>query len=156
EDLNVNKTPIHEKPIVITDEKDGIGVEIALQWNDTFAEQLYCFTNNIKYKDGGTHLTGFRQALTRTVNTYGQDKKLLKDLKRGCDGGDLREGLTAVISVKHPDPKFNNQPKDKLVSSEVAGIVSAVVNEKLSRFFEEHPREAGAVIQKGLLAARAR
>jgi DNA gyrase subunit B len=156
EDLNTNKTPVHDKPILVTGEQDGIGVEIALQWNDSYQEQLYCFTNNIKNKDGGTHLTGFRQALTRTVNNYGQSNNLLKDLKSGLGGDDLREGLTAVISVKHPDPKFNNQPKDKLVSSEVTGIVSAVVNERLGTFFEEHPREARGIIQKAVLAARAR
>ncbi|HKA86286.1 MAG TPA: DNA topoisomerase (ATP-hydrolyzing) subunit B [Haliangiales bacterium] len=156
EDLNTNKQPIHEKPIVVMDERDGVGVEIAVQWNDSFTEQIYCFTNNIKNKDGGSHLTGFRQALTRTINAYGQENNLLKDLKGGLGGDDLREGLAAVISVKHPDPKFNNQPKDKLVSSEVTGIVAAVVNEKLGRFLEEHPREARAIIQKAVLAARAR
>ena len=156
EDLNTNTTPIHDKPILIHDVAEGIDVEIALQWNESYQEQLYCFTNNIKNKDGGAHLTGFRQALTRTVNAYGQENNLLKDLKSGLGGDDLREGLTAVISVKHPDPKFNNQPKDKLVSSEVSGIVSAIVNEKLGRFFEEHPREARSVIQKSVLAARAR
>ena len=155
-DLNTNKTPVHEKPIVITDTREGIEVEIALQWNDTYQEQIYCFTNNIKNKDGGTHLTGFRQALTRTVNAYGQATNLLKDLKAGFSGDDLREGLTAVVSVKHPDPKFSNQPKDKLVSSEVTGVVAAVVNERLAQFFEEHPREARAVITKALIAARAR
>jgi len=156
QDLNTNKTVIHDKPIVLVDEKEGVGVEIAVQWNDSFQEQLYCFTNNIKNKDGGTHLTGFRQALTRTVNAYGQEHNLLKDLKAGLSGDDLREGLTAVISVKCPDPKFNNQPKDKLVSSEVTGLVAAVVNEKLGKFLEEHPREARAIIQKAVLAARAR
>src|SRR5262249_30704143 len=104
----------------------------------------------------GTHLTGFRQALTRTVNAYGQENNLLKDLKNGLSGDDLREGQTAVISVKHPDPKFNNQPKDKLVSSEVTGIVAAEVNEKLGKYLEEHPREARQIIQKSVLAARAR
>jgi DNA gyrase subunit B len=156
EDLNTNKTCIHDKPIVMEGEAEGINVEIALQWNDSFQEQIYCFTNNIKNKDGGTHLTGFRQALTRTVNAYGQDGNLLKDAKQGLSGDDLREGLTAVISIKHPDPKFNNQPKDKLVSSEVAGGVATVVNEKLGKFLEEHPREAKAIIGKALLALRAR
>ena len=157
EDLNVNKTPVHDKPILISGEAESVSVEIAVQWNDTFQEQIYCFTNNIKNKDGGTHLTGFRQALTRTVNNYGQAAgNLLKELKAGLSGDDLREGLTAVVSVKLPDPKFNNQPKDKLVSSEVSGVVASVVGEKLARFFEEHPREAKAVIQKAMLAARAR
>ncbi|MBI4509635.1 MAG: DNA topoisomerase (ATP-hydrolyzing) subunit B [Deltaproteobacteria bacterium] len=156
EDLNTNKVPVHEKPIVITDEREGIGVEIALQWNDSYQEQIYCFTNNIKNKDGGSHLTGFRQALTRTINAYGQEHNLLKELKSGLSGDDLREGLTAVISVKHPDPKFSNQPKDRLVSSEVSGITSAVVNERLGGYLEEHPKEARAIIQKAVLAARAR
>jgi DNA gyrase subunit B len=156
EDLNTNKAVIHDKPITVVDEKDGIGVEISLQWNDSFQEQLYSFTNNIKNKDGGAHVTGFRQALTRTVNAYGVEKNLLKDAKQGLSGDDLREGLTAVISVKHPDPKFNNQPKDKLVSSEVSGIVAAVVNEKLGKFFEEHPKEGKQIIQKAVIAARAR
>jgi DNA gyrase subunit B len=156
EDLNTNKTTVHDKPILLVDEKDGIGLEIAVQWNDTYSEQIFCFTNNIKNKDGGTHLTGFRQALTRTVNAYGMANTLTKDLKNGLSGDDLREGLTAVISVKHPDPKFNNQPKDKLVSSEVAGVVAAVVNECLGKYLEEHPREARAIIQKAVLAARAR
>jgi DNA gyrase subunit B len=156
QDLNTNKQPIHEPVIVVDGKIDDIEVEIALQWNDSFQENIFCFTNNIKNKDGGTHLTGFRQALTRTVNAYGQDGNLMKDLKQGLSGDDLREGLTAVISVKHPDPKFNNQPKDKLVSSEVAGIVTQVLNEKLGKYLEEHPREAKSIIAKAVLAARAR
>jgi DNA gyrase subunit B len=157
EDLNTNKTTIHDKPILMVEETDdGIGVEIALQWNDSYQEQIYCFTNNIKNKDGGAHLTGFRQALTRTVNAYGESEKLFKEIKAGLSGDDLREGLTAVVSVKHPDPKFSNQPKDKLVSSEVTGIVATVVNERLGKYLEEHPREARQIIQKAVLAARAR
>jgi DNA gyrase subunit B len=156
EDMNTNKTTIHDKPIIMSGEVDGIGVEVALQWNDSFQEQLYCFTNNIKNKDGGSHLTGFRQALTRTVNAYGTAGKLLKDAKDGLSGDDLREGLSAVVSVKHPDPKFNNQPKDKLVSSEVVGVVASVVNEKLGKFLEEHPKEAKNIILKAVVASRAR
>jgi DNA gyrase subunit B len=156
QDLNRNKQPIHDPPIFIEGKLEGVEVEIALQWNDSFQENIFCFTNNIKNKDGGTHLTGFRQALTRTVNAYGGATSLMKDLKQGLSGDDLREGLTAVISVKHPDPKFNNQPKDKLVSSEVAGIVTQVVNERLGKYLEEHPREAKALIAKAVLAARAR
>src|SRR5439155_13426721 len=117
---------------------------------------IYCFTNNIKNKDGGAHLTGFRQALTRTINAYATENNLLKDLKQGLSGADLAEGLAAVISIKHPDPKFSNQPKDKLVSSEVTGIVAQVVNDRLKSWLDEHPREARAIIAKCLVAARAR
>jgi DNA gyrase subunit B len=155
-DLNTTRVVTHEKPIVVEGEQDGTQVEIALQWNDSYQDSIFCFTNNIKNKDGGTHLTGFRAALTRTVNAYAQAAGLLKDLKNGLGGDDISEGLTAVVSVKHPDPKFSNQPKDKLVSSEVKGIVERIVNERLGRFLEEHPREAKLVIDKAVLAARAR
>jgi DNA gyrase subunit B len=155
-DLNTTRVVTHEKPIIVEGEQDGTVVEIALQWNDSYQDTIFCFTNNIKNKDGGTHLTGFRAALTRTVNTYAQASGLLKDLKNGLGGEDISEGLTAVISVKHPDPKFSNQPKDKLVSSEVKGIVEHIVNESLGRFLEEHPKEAKLVIDKAVLAARAR
>ncbi len=155
-DLNTTRTVTHDRPIVVEGEQDGTIVEIALQWNDSYQDSIFCFTNNIKNKDGGTHLTGFRAALTRTVNAYAQGAGLLKDLKNGLGGDDISEGLTAVVSVKHPDPKFSNQPKDKLVSSEVKGIVERIVNERLGRFFEEHPREAKQVIEKAVLAARAR
>jgi DNA gyrase subunit B len=155
-DLNASKTTIHDKPISVQGEVEGTQVDIALQWNDSYQDAVYCFTNNIKNKDGGTHLTGFRAALTRTVNAYAQASGLLKDLKNGLGGDDISEGLTAIVSIKHPDPKFSNQPKDKLVSSEVKGIVERVVNEKLGRFLEEHPREAKQIIEKAVLAARAR
>ncbi len=155
-DLNTTRVVTHDKPIVVEGEQDGTVVEIALQWNDSYQDSIFCFTNNIKNKDGGTHLTGFRAALTRTVNAYAQATGLLKDLKNGLGGDDISEGLTAVVSVKHPDPKFSNQPKDKLVSSEVKGIVERIVNERLGRFLEEHPREAKQVIEKAVLAARAR
>jgi len=155
-DLNTTKVTIHDRPIGIQGEVDDTQVEIGLQWNDSYQEAVYCFTNNIKNKDGGTHLTGFRAALTRTVNAYAQAAGLLKDLKNGLGGDDISEGLTAIVSVKHPDPKFSNQPKDKLVSSEVKGIVERIVNEKLGRFLEEHPREAKQIIEKAVLAARAR
>jgi DNA gyrase subunit B len=155
-DLNTTKTPIHEKPIGVLGDVEGTEVDIAMQWNDSYQEAIYCFTNNIKNKDGGTHLTGFRAALTRTVNAYAQSAGLLKDLKSGLGGDDISEGLTAIVSIKHPDPKFSNQPKDRLVSSEVKGIVERIVNEKLGRFLEEHPREAKQIIEKAVLAARAR
>jgi DNA gyrase subunit B len=155
-DLSTSKTVVHEKPVVVEGEVEGTQVEIAAQWNDSFSETIFCFTNNIKNKDGGTHLTGFRAALTRTINAYAQGSTLLKDLKAGLSGDDLSEGMIAVVSIKHPDPKFSNQPKDKLVSSEVKGIVERVVNERLGRFLEEHPKEAKQIIEKAVLAARAR
>jgi DNA gyrase subunit B len=154
-DSTANKEPLCDV-IAFADEREGVGVEIAMQWTDSYNEQITCFTNTIKNKDGGAHLTGFRQALTRTVNAWGVESKLLKDLKAGLSGEDLREGLCAVISVKVPDPKFSNQPKDKLVSSEVTGIVTAVVNEKLQTHFERTPKDARAIVQKAALAARAR
>jgi len=142
--------------IAFEDEREGVAVEIAMQWTDSYNENITCFTNTIKNKDGGAHLTGFRQALTRTVNAWGTESKLLKDLKQGLAGEDLREGLCAVVSVKVPDPKFSNQPKDKLVSSEVTGIVAAVVNEKLQTHLERNPKDARSIVQKAALAARAR
>jgi DNA gyrase subunit B len=154
-DSTANKEPLCDV-IAFSDERENVGVEIAMQWTDSYNEQITCFTNTIKNKDGGAHLTGFRQALTRTVNAYGTESNLLKDLKAGLSGEDLREGLCAVISVKVPDPKFSNQPKDKLVSSEVTGIVTAVVNEKLQTHFERNPKDARAIVQKAALAARAR
>ncbi|HXU71950.1 MAG TPA: DNA topoisomerase (ATP-hydrolyzing) subunit B [Polyangia bacterium] len=156
EDLNKSKVVVHDKPIHFKDTKEGIEAEIAIQYNDSFSENIFCFTNNIKNKDGGTHLTGFRQALTRTINAYATAANLLKDIKQGLSGADLSEGLTAIVSIKHPDPKFSNQPKDKLVSSEVTGIVAAVVNDRLGSWLEEHPKQAKEIIAKSVLAARAR
>jgi DNA gyrase subunit B len=155
-DLNANKTVINRDVIAFSDERDGISVEVAMQWTDSYVEQITCFTNTIKNKDGGTHLTGFRQGLTRTVNTYATENKLLKELKGTLSGDDLREGLSAVLSVKVADPKFNNQPKDKLVSSEVTGVVAAVVADKLQQYLEQHPKDARAIIQNAVVAARAR
>jgi len=156
EDLNQNKTVVHDGVIHFDDEKESIVAEVAMQYHDGYNEQIYCFTNNIKNKDGGAHLTGFRTALTRTLNNYATEYKLAKDLKRPLQGEDLREGICAVISVKHPDPKFSNQPKDKLVSSEVTGIVNAVVGDKLWQFLEQNPKAAKAIISKAIVAARAR
>jgi DNA gyrase subunit B len=154
--LNRNKVPVIEDVIHIEDEKDGITVEIALQWTDSYQDLVYCYTNNIPNRDGGTHLTGFRGALTRTINSYVSSNKLFKDLKANLTGDDLREGMTAIISVKHPDPKFNSQVKEKLVSSEVKGVVEVVVNDRLGQFLEENPKLAKAIIEKAVMAARAR
>ncbi|MCC6750513.1 MAG: DNA topoisomerase (ATP-hydrolyzing) subunit B [Deltaproteobacteria bacterium] len=154
--VNRNKVPVHPDVVHILDERDEIKIEIAVQWNDSYQELVYCFTNNIPNRDGGTHLTGFRAALTRTVNNYIASSKQTKDMKTSLGGDDLREGMTAIISVRHPDPKFNSQVKEKLVSSEVKGVVEAVVNERLGNYLEEHPRQARAIIDKAIMAARAR
>jgi DNA gyrase subunit B len=154
-DATTNKEPLCEV-IAFSDEQEGVTVEVAMMWTDSYNENVTCFTNTIKNKDGGTHLTGFRQALTRTINAYATEAKLLKELKSTLSGEDLREGLIAVLSVKVPDPKFSNQPKDKLVSSEVTGVVAAVVNEKLHTYLERTPKDARAIVSKAVLAARAR
>jgi len=154
--LNRNKVAVTEEVISLSDERDGIGVEIALQWNDSYQDMVRCYTNNIPNRDGGTHLTGFRTALTRTINNYASQANLLKDLKANLSGDDLREGLTAIICVKHPDPKFNSQVKEKLVSSEVKGIVEAAVAEHLAQYLEENPKNAKGIIEKAVMAARAR
>jgi DNA gyrase subunit B len=156
EHLNRNKTALHRPPIHIEDTKSDITVEVSLQWNDTYQETLYCFTNNIRNRDGGAHLEGFRAAMTRVVNTYAEKNNLLKSAKVTLSGDDVREGLTAVISAKVPDPKFSSQTKDKLVSSEVKGIVQTIVYDRLTSFFEENPREAKAILEKAIEAARAR
>ncbi len=132
------------------------GVQVALQWTDAFHEHIHCYTNNIANRDGGTHLTGLRTALTRIVNNYANDKKLLKGHKGALSGEDVREGLVAVIAVKHPDPKFNSQTKEKLVSSEVTALVQTAVSEALGRHFEENPKDGKLIVDKAVLAARAR
>ena len=137
-------------------ERDGIDAEIALQWNDSYAETIYAFANNINTHEGGTHLSGFRAALTRTINAYATKNNLAKDLKESVTGDDIREGLTAVISVKIPHPQFEGQTKTKLGNTEVKGIVEAIVNDKLGAFLEENPAVAKRVIGKAVDAARAR
>src|SRR5689334_11232374 len=155
--LNTNKASVNEKPIYMRGEKDGIDTEIALQWNDGYAETLYSFANNINTHEGGTHLSGFRSALTRTVNSYAAKNNLAKDLKEATiSGDDIREGLTAVISVKIPRPQFEGQTKTKLGNTEVKGIVEAIVNDKLGAYLEENPNVAKRVILKAVDAARAR
>ena len=154
--LNKNKTAVNEKPIYMKGERDGIDAEIALQWNDGYSEAIYTFANNINTHEGGTHLSGFRSALTRTINFYAGKNNLAKDLKESLSGDDIREGLTAVISVKIPRPQFEGQTKTKLGNTEVKGIVEAIVNDKLGSFLEENPPIAKRIIGKTVDAARAR
>jgi DNA gyrase subunit B len=160
--LNKNKEPIHEHVIFINasaaSEQSSIPivVDFALQWNSSYTEQVFLYTNNVHNKDGGTHLTGLRSGLTRTLNQYAVAQNLIKENKTGLSGEDCREGLTAVISVKHPDPAFDSQTKSKLVSSEVKGIVETIVVDKLGQFLEENPSVARRVIDKAVMAAKAR
>ena len=171
--LNKTKEPIHDDVIGFLSQQENpaiadatglrsstppppITVEVALQWNGSYTESIFCYTNNVHNRDGGTHLTGLRAALTKTINNYGTSHNLFKELKQGLQGEDVREGLTCVLSIKHPDPSFDSQTKSKLVSSEVKGIVEAAVADKLGQYFEENPPSAKKIIEKAVVAAKAR
>ena len=153
--LNRSRQAMHNT-ITAEIEKEGVGVELALEWTDSYHETTLCFTNNIPQRDGGTHLAGFRTAMTRVINAYAQESGIAKKEKVQLSGEDAREGLTAIISVKVPDPKFSSQTKDKLVSSEVRNIVDGVVSSALSQWLEENPTEARKIVSKAYEAAAAR
>ena len=161
--LSENREPVHEDVIAFTAEmpsadpkQAAITVDLAMVWTSQYAEQVFAYTNNVHNKDGGTHLTGLRAALTRSLNGYGQANNLFKDIKSGLGGEDTREGLICVLHVKHPDPSFDSQTKAKLVSSEVKGVVENAVSEQVARYFEEHPQTARKIVEKAVLAAKAR
>ena len=154
--LNKNRTAVNAAPIHMLGERDGTIAEIALQWNDGYADTVYSFANNINTHEGGTHLSGFRSALTRTLNAYANKNNLAKDLKESVSGDDIREGLVAVVSVKIPEPQFEGQTKTKLGNTEVKGIVEAIINDKLGAFLEENPAVAKRIVSKAIEAARAR
>ena len=156
EHLGSAKTPVHQEVIYLAGERDTVGIEVAMQWNDGYAETTYSFANNINTIEGGTHLSGFKAALTRTVNAYAVRENLIKKDSQTLDGDDVREGLIVVISVKVQEPQFEGQTKTKLGNSEVKGLVEALVNDRLGIYFEEHPAEARKIIQKGIEAARVR
>ena len=157
--MNEKKEAIHEEVLHVIGSEMGdkgeVFVEVALQWTDAYSESVHCFTNIIHNADGGTHLSGLKSSLTRTVNTYAQSRKLLKNVSN-LSGDDIREGVSAVVSIKHPDPSFNAQTKSKLVTSEVAGIVEKIVNDKLGEYFEENPSVAKTIVEKAVLASKAR
>jgi len=156
EHLSKNKTVIHPKPIYFEGEKEDVSIEIALQYNQGYAENIFSFANTINTYEGGTHLSGFKSAITRTVNSYATNNQLMKDLKESLSGEDIREGLTAVISIKLPSPQFEGQTKTKLGNSEIKGVVEGFLNEKLGTYFEENPAIARKIVSKAIDAARAR
>ncbi|MCY4122294.1 MAG: ATP-binding protein, partial [Acidobacteria bacterium] len=154
--INRNKTVVNSAPIYMQGARDGVDAEIALQWNDGYADTVYAFANNINTQEGGTHLSGFRAALTRTVNSYANRNNLARDLKESIGGDDIREGLVVVVSVKIPQPQFEGQTKTKLGNTEVKGIVEAIVNDRLGAYLEENPAVAKRIVNKAIDAARAR
>src|SRR5204863_1176221 len=156
EHLNKNKEPLHDKVIYFEGVREGIDLQIAMQYNDGYQEQIFTFANNINTHEGGTHMIGFKSALTRTLNTYGVANNLFKELKENLSGDDVREGLVAVISVKLPNPQFEGQTKTKLGNSEVKGIVETLVNDGLSNYLEENPAISKKIVGKAIEAARAR
>ena len=153
--LNKTKAPLHNKVVYLEKEKEGVSLEAALQYNDGYAENIFSFANNINTIEGGTHLSGFKSALTRAINQYAKNKNLIKD-DIGISGDDTREGLTAVVSVKIPNPQFEGQTKTKLGNSEVEGLTASTVFDALSSYFEENPSIANKIIDKVILASRAR
>ena len=154
--LDRAKAPLFPDPISVTGQRDDIGIDVALEWNDSYYENVLAFTNNIPQRDGGTHMAAFRSALTRTLNNYAEKSGLMKKEKVQLTGEDMREGLTAIVSVKLPDPKFSSQTKDKLVSSEVRQPLESLIGDKMAEWLEENPANARAIIQKVIDAAAAR
>jgi DNA gyrase subunit B len=154
--LNRAKTPLHPEPIYFSGEREGVEIEIALQYNDGYDEKIFSFANNINTHEGGTHLIGFKAALTRTMNSYATANNLLKNVKASISGDDLREGMVGVVSVKIPDPQFEGQTKTKLGNSEIKGYVETLLNDKLATYLEENPQVAKKILEKGIEAARAR
>ena len=156
EHINRTREVLHEEPIFVEGEKDGISVEIAFQYNDSYASNIYSFANNINTHEGGTHESGFKTALTRVINDYGRKNNLFKDNDTNLTGEDVREGLTAIISIKHPDPQFEGQTKTKLGNSEARQITESIFSETFSSFMMENPIVAKAIVEKGMMALRAR
>ena len=154
--LNKSKTPLFEEPVYFEFEKDNVIVELSLQYNEGYAETIFSYVNNINTREGGTHLSGFKAALTRTLNDFLKNSKLAKKVDENLSGDDVREGLTCVISVKVPEPQFEGQTKTKLGNSEVRGIVDSIVNERLSTYLQEHPQVIDIILDKSITASKAR